>query len=144
MAQQKDKLDTLTVPFLLDVTNTILKLYLEGGGEGGEGGFDDSISQISMNDNTLKVCELLGDELIRRQIYVQAIDVYTLILKREEQPIFYIKRAQCYKECKKYVEAARDLTDASNLAPDMRASISSRQYYEQIEHYYKDLDIKFW
>jgi hypothetical protein len=56
---------------------------LEGGGEGGEGGFDDSISQISMNDNTLKVCKLLGDELIRRQIYVQAINVYTLILKRE-------------------------------------------------------------
>ncbi len=56
---------------------------MEGGGEGGEGGFDESISQISMNDNTLKVCQLLGDELIRRQKYVEAIDVFTLILKRE-------------------------------------------------------------
>jgi hypothetical protein len=43
----------------------------------------------------------------------------------------------------KFVEAARDLTAASNLEYDEYASISNEEYYEKIKEYYMEMDIKF-
>ena len=44
----------------------------------------------------------------------------------------------------KFVEAARDLTAASNLEEDDYASICNEEYYEKIKEYYLEMDIKFW
>jgi hypothetical protein len=43
----------------------------------------------------------------------------------------------------KFVEAARDLTAASNLEEDDYASICNEEYYEKIKEYYMEMDIKF-
>lgn len=53
-------------------------------------------------------------------------------------------RSECYRKENLFVEAAKDLQEASNLAPNLNASISNNRYYFTIERYYKDLDIKFW
>ena len=89
-----------------------------------------------MNDTTLQVCEMVGEQLVKKNKFEEAIKIYTLLIKRGQHPRYYIQRANCYKSLRKYVEAARDLTEASTIGPHIYASLSGVQYYDQIEHYY--------
>lgn len=70
--------------------------------------------------------------------------MYTIILETDAQPKFYIKRADCYRHQLLFVEGAKDLASASQLAPNLNASISNKTFFEKMQHYYRDLDIKFW
>ena len=72
------------------------------------------------------MCEQLADELMHRGEYDRAIELFNIILESDAQPKFYIKRAECYRNEKMFVEAAKDLSIASSLAPNLNASISHK------------------
>ena len=73
----------------------------------------------------------------------RAIDLYTIILDKIQLAHILKRRSACYNLRMKFVEAARDLTAASNLEEDEYASICNEEYYEKIKEYYMEMDIKF-
>ena len=77
----------------------------------------------------MELCDAVAAELERRNKYKEAISIYTIILDVNQQAKYYNKRAECYKNEKLFVEAAKDLAYASHLAPNLNASISNREYY---------------
>ena len=147
MIEQKQSMKDFDTQDLIDLAAKILQTYSSDGGiaSGGlDAAEDDGFHTANMSENTLQVCEMLGTELANKQEYETATLVYSLLLRRDQQPRYFIQRAECLRMQKLYVEAARDLAEASYLAPHMDASLSGQQYFEQIQHYYLDLDIKFW
>lgn len=69
---------------------------------------------------------MIGEELVRRSDFKTAIQVFSLLLKSKHEPRILIQRAKCYQNEKLFVEAARDLTEASSIAPNMYASLSGQ------------------
>ena len=108
----------------------------------------------NINFHMMNACEELA-ELFQKNIIIcsqppfeidavsKAIDLYTIILDKIQLSHILKRRSHCYNLKMKFVEAARDLTAASNLEQDDYASICNEEYYEKIKEYYMEMDIKF-
>lgn len=90
---------------------------LDHNNEDGEG--------VAMTEQTLIVCELVGQELLIKTEYQLATQMFNLVLKRDQLARYFVQRAECLRLQGLYVEAARDLAEAANLAPSIEASLSS-------------------
>ncbi|CDW75090.1 UNKNOWN [Stylonychia lemnae] len=109
-----------------------------------------NIIQSFKGDNTeidvkkIKDYEKIVNELLRQKIFDKAEAILNIMVKNDSQAVYYVKRARCYKNMKRFIEATEDLQMAISMAPNLNATISSEAFYNQMEHYYRDYDIKYW
>ena len=100
MIEQRRDLRELDNNDLHDFAQRILSIYEEEGVDNAGSG---SSSKQIVTPKALHMLEMLGVELVRRRSFKDAIKVYTLILRSEQQPRYYIERSNCYREEKLYV-----------------------------------------
>jgi|LauGreDrversion4_2_1035121.scaffolds.fasta_scaffold843016_1 hypothetical protein len=75
----------------------------------------------------LKGCEEIAWRLQKDfQLYELAIELYHIINNSGKKPHICRRLSECYIQTHQYVEAARVLSDASNLESNSQASLSGR------------------
>ena len=99
-------------------------------------------SRVNINEEELGEYQSLARKLKSKGAYDEAIEIFTIILETLSKPETYIFRAECYKEKGKYVEAAKDISNASKMAPFVVASRSSVSWFDRVTYLYQKLDIK--
>ena len=100
----------------------------------------EELANLYQDNENKAICKQLPKPI---DPYNVAIDLYTIILDKIQLAHILKRRSNCYNVKMKFVEAARDLTAASNLEADDYASICNEEYYEKIKNYYMEMDIKF-
>jgi uncharacterized protein HemY len=76
--------------------------------------------------------------------FADAIELFKIANSQTPRAHICKHLSECYINVYKYVEATQQLSLAADLQRSTEASVGGWQFFEVIERYYRDLDIKFW
>jgi len=77
-------------------------------------------------------------------LYDKAEKILDIMIYNDPEPSLYLKRARCRRHLNKFVESTLDLQFSINLGPNLNSTMSSEAFYQLLEQYYRDFDIKYW